>query len=128
MIRYPRVCASLVALGALAAAPSSFAACEYPPKPGQFPDGTTATLEQMVAAQKGVKQFMAAMDAYLKCVDEENPPAPAGTQLTDAQKKEQDAREKVRVQKHNAAVTDEETVAESFNVQLHAYKDAQAKK
>ncbi|HXQ31183.1 MAG TPA: hypothetical protein VN790_04340 [Steroidobacteraceae bacterium] len=128
MIRYPRVCAFLVALGALAAAPSSFAACDYPPKPGPFPDGSTAKLEEMVAAQKGVKQFMAAMDGYLKCVDEENPPAPAGTKLTDAQKKEQDAREKIRVEKHNAAVTDEETVAETFNVQLHAYKDAQAKK
>ncbi|HXQ63217.1 MAG TPA: hypothetical protein VN787_00055 [Steroidobacteraceae bacterium] len=128
MSRYPRVCASLVALGALAAAPSSFAACDYPPKPGPFPDGATAKLEEMVTAQKGVKQFMAAMDTYLKCVDEENPPAPAGTKLTDAQKKEQDAREKARVAKHNAAVTDEETVAETFNVQLHAFKDAQAKK
>jgi hypothetical protein len=128
MNRYPRVCASLVALGALAAAPASFAACTYPQTPGQFPDGTTATLEEMVAAQKGVKQFMADMDVYLKCVDEENPPAPAGTPLTEDQKKQQDAREKVRVQKHNAAVADEESVAERFNVQLHAFKDKQTKK
>jgi hypothetical protein len=128
MIRYPRVCASLVALAGVAVAPASLATCNYPHTPGQFPDGTTATLEEMVTAQKAVKQFMTDMDVYLKCVDEENPPAPAGTALTDDQKKEQVAREKVRVQKHNAAVSDEESVAERFNVQLHAFKDKQAKK
>ena len=43
--------------------------------------------------------------------------------MSDAQKKEQDAREKVRMQKHNAAVADEEAVADRFNTQLHAYND-----
>ena len=126
MIRTPKVCASLLALGALAAAPSSFAACTYPRAPAQLPDGATATQEDMIAGQKEVKQFMSDMDVYLKCVDEESPPAPKG-KLTDEQKKEQDAREKVRVQKHNAAVSDEDAVADRFNTQLHIWKDRQAK-
>jgi hypothetical protein len=127
MIRNPSIWASLLALVALAAAPSSFAACTYPHAPGQFPDGATATMDEMVAAQKLVKQFMADMELYLKCVDDENPPLPTAN-MSEAQKKEQDARERVRVQKHNAAVADEDGVADRFNTQLHIFKDKQAKK
>jgi hypothetical protein len=126
MSHNPKFLAALLALGALFAAPASFAACTYPHTPGKFPDGATASQDEMVAAQGEVKQFMADMDAYLKCIDEENPAAKPST-LNDAQKKEQEAREKVRVQKHNAAVSDEDAVADRFNTQLHIWKDRQAK-
>lgn len=121
MIRITRVHASLLALGALLAAPTSFAACVYPKAPDKLPDGATATQEEMVAGQKDVKQFMADMDVYLKCVDDESPPSPG--KLTEEQKKEQDAREKVRVQKHNAAVGDEEALRDRWHDILVAYKD-----
>ena len=127
MIRNSSIWASLLALAALAVAPSSFAACTYPHAPGQFPDGATATRDEMIAAQGQVKQFMADMNAYLKCVDDENPPLPTAN-MTDAQKKEQDARERVRVQKHNAAVSDQEAVADRFNTQLHIFNEKQTKK
>ena len=124
MIRIPSVRASLLALAALAAAPSAYAACVYPKAPSALPDGTSATKEQMVASQAEVKQFMADMDVYLKCVDDESPAA-AG-KLTEEQKKEQDAREKVRVQKHNAAVGDEEALRDRWHDILVAYKAKQA--
>ena len=128
MIRIPRLAACLVALATLGAVPASYAACTYPKAPGQFPDGATVALEQMLEAQKAVKAFMADMDVYLKCVDEENPPPAANAQLSDAQKKARDAQERVRVQKHNAAVSDMESVAERFNVQRKAYTEAHPKK
>ena len=121
MIRIPSVHASLLALGSLLAAPSSFAACTYPKTPSALPDGATATQEEMVSSQKEVKQFMADMDLYLKCVDDESPPA-AG-KLNDQQKKEQEAREKVRVQKHNAAVSDEEALRDRWHDILVVYKE-----
>ncbi|HUO95062.1 MAG TPA: hypothetical protein VMT92_02415 [Steroidobacteraceae bacterium] len=124
MIRIPTLAAYAVALGLLGAVPASYAACTYPPAPGQIPDGKTATKEEMIAAQSAVKKFMADMDGYLKCVDEENPPKPAGTPLTDEQKKAQDAAERVRVQKHNAAVADEESVADRFNTQRKIWVEA----
>jgi nucleoside phosphorylase len=127
MIRIPTIPASLLALAAFLAAPAAFAVCEYPHSPAQFPDGNTAKLEEMVTAQQSVKQYMATMDTYLKCIDEENPPAPAGTTLTDEQKKAQDSRERVRAQKHNAAVADMESVAERFNVQLRIFRAKSAK-
>jgi hypothetical protein len=127
MIRIPRLALCLVALGTVGAVPASYAACSYPKAPSQIPDGKTASKDEMIAAQSQVKQFLADMDVYLKCVDEENPPAPAGTQLTEAQKKAQDAQERVRVQKHNAAVADEEAIADRFNTQRKAYNEAHPK-
>ena len=121
MNRIPRVRASLLALAALVAAPSSYAACTYPHAPGQLPDGATATQEEMVASQKEVKQFMSDMDVYLKCVDDENPTKPG--KLTDEQKKEQDAREKVRMQKHNAAVSEEEALRDRWHDILVVFKE-----
>jgi len=126
MIRTPSFSAALLALGLLAAAPAGFAACTYPKAPTQMPDGATASKDEMIAGQKEVKAFMAAMDEYLKCIDSENPPTPTAG-MSDSQKKEQDAREKMRLQKHNAAVADEEAVADRFNTQLHVYNDRQKK-
>ena len=127
MIRIPTFAACALALGLLGVVPASNAACTYPTAPAQIPDGKTATKDEMIAAQSAVKKFMADMDDYLKCVDEENPPKPAGTPLTDEQKKAQDARERVRVQKHNAAVADEEAIADKFNTQRKAYNEAHPK-
>ena len=127
MVCKPQVLASLLALASLMTTPAVYAACTYPHAPPPFPDGNTAAMDAMLKGKESVKQYMSDMDAYIKCVDEESPPAPANTQLTEAQKKEQDARERVRAQKHNAAVADEEAVAERFNVQLRAFKAKSAK-
>jgi hypothetical protein len=124
MIRIPRLAACLVALATLGAATASDAACTYPTAPNHIPDGKTAAKEDMLAAQTAVKQFMADMDVYLKCVDQENPPPAPGAPLTEEQKKAQDAQERVRVQKHNAAVADMESVADRFNTQRKAYVEA----
>jgi hypothetical protein len=122
MIRHSKICAPLLALAAITAAPSAFAACTYPHAPGQYPDPATATMDDMVASNKEVKQFIADMDAYIKCVDEENP-APADVKsLTDAQKKEIQEREKIRAQKHNAAVADEEAMRDKWHDVLTAFK------
>ncbi|MBS0396081.1 MAG: hypothetical protein JSR54_15790 [Proteobacteria bacterium] len=128
MIRIPTLAASLAAVLALGAATAAQAACTYPPAPSSIPDGRTASYEDMVEANKAVKQFILDVDAYLKCVDDENPAPAAGTKLSDEQKKAVDAAERLRVQKHNAAVADEESVRDRFNEQLKAYKEAHPKK
>lgn len=121
------VSAALLGAAALVAGPAH-AACTYPRAPDSMPDGSTASMEEMVAGQKQVKQYMADMDTYLKCLDEEAPKAPAAdAQLTDEQKKEAARLESMRAQKHNAAVSEMESVAERFNVQLKAFKEKQKK-
>ena len=63
----------LVVLGAatlLFAAPVLGLACDYPDRP-TLPDGSTASKEDMIAAQSDVKAFLAAVDEYLDCIEQE---------------------------------------------------------
>lgn len=119
--------AALLAAAGLAAG-QAHAACAYPHAPENVPDGSSATMEQMVAGQKEVKQYMADMEVYLKCLDDEAPPAPpADAQLGEEQKKEAARAEAMRAQKHNAAVSEMETVADHFNRQIKVFKEKQKK-
>lgn len=119
--------AALFAAAALAAGPAH-AACTYPRAPASMPNGSTATMEEMVAGQKEVKQYMADMDTYLKCLDAETPKPPAAeTELTEQQKQDLQRAESMRAQKHNAAVAEMESVAERFNQQLRAFREKQKK-
>ena len=56
---------------ALAVAGAAHADCPYPPAPDKLPDGATATLEDMLAGQKTVKEYQKAIDAYVSCIDKE---------------------------------------------------------
>lgn len=54
----------------LFAAPAFSLACDYPERP-TLPDGSTAAKEDMIAAQTDVKAFLAAVDEYLLCIEQE---------------------------------------------------------
>jgi len=79
------------------------------------PDGATASLDEMVAAQGSVRDYMAAMEEYLACLNEEmeagGEEAPAEFQA-------------LMVTRHNNAVSEMETIAAAFNDQLKAYREA----
>lgn len=81
------------------------------------PDGKSATLEQMVAAQGEVKAYQTAMNDFLACLDKEL--EARGDKATDEYKS-------LMVTRHNDAVTEMETVAAAFNEQVRAYKAANA--
>ena len=59
-----------------------YAECPYPADVS-VPEGDTATEDEMVAGQKIVKQYMAGMESYLDCIDEEE--AELGEDETDEQ-------------------------------------------
>lgn len=126
MTRYPRIYASLLALGALTAAPSAFAACTHPKAPGALPDGATATKDEMIAANQLVKQYVADMDAYLQCVDSEAPKAPTG-KVSDEEKAAFAQASKIATERHNAAVAEEEAMRDDWHNRLQAYKERQPK-
>jgi hypothetical protein len=107
-----------VAAVALCAAPVH-AACTYPSAPAKIPDGATATLAEMVAAQKAVKQFDEAINAYTACIKLEEDAQLKGDKLTPEQKKAIEAQE---AQKNNAAVDEDQAVAERFNEQIRIFK------
>jgi hypothetical protein len=101
--------ALIATCGAFAAA-----ACETPAMIS-IPDGKSATMEQLLAAQAQVKTYMAAMNDYLACIDGE------------AEAKGEDAPEQYQAMmatRHNTAVSEMESVAAAFNDQVKAYKAA----
>ena len=115
---------SLLAAAAVAAAilaPAAYADCTYPQAPSQIPDGNTATLAQMLAAQKAVSGYNQEMTAYLSCIqlERDSRVAQAGAQLTKQQKQELEA---IEIQKHNAAVDQLHSVADRFNAEVRIFK------
>jgi len=95
-------------------------ACDYPPRV-DMPDGATAGKEAMIAGQKDVKAYMAAMDEYLVCIEGDE--ASAVISLGDTDKDSKRQRAEMFNKKYNAAVEQMNLVAEEFNIQVRAYKD-----
>lgn len=99
---------------------SSFAAaCDYP-KRADLPNGATATKEEMLEGQRSVKQYMAAMEEYLACIEQEEKDTVADMpEITGEERANRDA---ALVKKHNAAVEEMELIAARFNEEVRAYK------
>ncbi len=110
-----------VAIAAAVLAPAAYADCSYPQTPAHIPDGSTAALNEMLAAMKTIGQYNHEMEAYLSCIQLERDTsiAQAGAKLTKQQKQELEA---IEVQKHNAAVDQLHTVADQFNAQVRIFK------
>ena len=108
----------LMSIALLCVAPVAFA-CDYPHR-ADVPDGTTATKEQMIDGQRGIKEYMAAMDEYLSCIEAAEQETVAGGEDLDEGAKQQ--RIEMFNKKYNAAVEEMNLVAEEFNIQVRAYK------
>lgn len=89
-------------------------ACEYPALI-TVPDGQTSTMEELIIAQAAVREYMAGMEAYLACVNEEM--NAAGDDAPVEYKS-------IMFSRHNAAVAEMEAIASSFNEQVQTYKEA----
>ena len=107
-----------IATAILFVAPVAFA-CDYP-KRANVPIGATASTEKMLAGQKSVKAYMAAMDEYLECIDTEEENSVAA--LVDVSDDELARRGAAITKKYNAAVTEMELIAARFNEEVRAYK------
>jgi hypothetical protein len=59
----------LMAAGSLYATTGLADSCHGPNAPATFPDPSTATAEDILAAQLSVKQYLTDMESVLKCVD-----------------------------------------------------------
>ncbi len=116
---------SALILGGFAAS-HAMAACEYPTAPGRFPDGSSATLDEMKAAKASVVKYNNDMEAYLTCIKQEfDTKLAENSSATDKQKSEM---QRMQDQKHNAAVKEVTEVTERFNEQLRTYKAKAAEK
>jgi len=126
----------LIAIATIAVLPAgtAYADCSYPTPPDHIPDGNTATLQEMVEAQKAVKDYDKAINVYVACIQLERNDAitkvaaKPGEKPTSEQKKAMEDLEHVEVQKHNAAIDQLQSVADRFNEQVKIYKAKAAEK
>src|SRR5438552_13566262 len=86
----------------LAASASFAGGCHGPNAPEVFPDASTASQADMVAAQQSVKQYLTEMESVLKCMETAH--------LEHAEK---------------AAIEDMKNVAAKFNAVLRSYRARQ---
>lgn len=90
-------------VGLLFASHAFAAECALPTAPA-VPNGASASIDEMKAAQDSVKKFLADTDDFLKCLD--------FSHVADADTK------------HDKAVDQMQKLASNFNDQLKAYKAA----
>ena len=107
----------LIAVLSLAIAPVALA-CDYPMKP-ELPNGASASKDDMLSAQKSVKEYMATMETYLTCIDTEEKATIASGDFSDEEKVN---REAALNKKYNAAVEEMELIAARFNEEVRDYK------
>jgi hypothetical protein len=102
-----------------AAAGVAEATCIYPRAPEQVPDGSTATYEEMAAAQKTVRQFNDDIDSYNSCLDLEMATLEKSGTYDENRLAELRA---MQAKKNNAAVDEVQALADRFNEQLRIFK------
>jgi hypothetical protein len=101
----------MVGFAVMAVSPA-YSACTFPQEVS-IPDGATASNEGMLKGQTMVKEYLADMEGYLDCLDQEETSVPEN-QTPEAKK--------LHVERHNAAVDAMEAMAAKFNQQIRAYK------
>ena len=102
----------------LAAAPAL--ACDYPTRP-QIPDGTTASIDEMRSASTSVKDYLAKVDEYLSCIEQEEKDAIAAMEEA-PDEAEMKRRSEMLDKRFDAANEEKQLVGEMFNQQVRAYK------
>jgi hypothetical protein len=100
-------------------AAQSVFACDYPDRV-TIPNGGTATKEDMLEGQRGVKKYVAEMEVYLTCIVEEEKVARAA--IEDIEPEDEQQREDAINKKYNAAVDEMERIAAQFNAEVQAYR------
>lgn len=106
--------------------PALSVACEYPERP-TLPDGNTAAKDEMIAAQKAVKGFLASIDEYLTCIEQEEKAAVAAMELDPDSEEDQETlrrRDELLTKRFDAANEEKFMFGENWNQQVRAYNAA----
>ena len=114
-----RFTAAAVAMALFLSAPAVLA-CEYPSRPADLPDGTTASQDEMFVGVKAINAYQVAMQVYLECIDADDVVAVAT--LDDGDEEAKKKRTIMFNKKYNAAVDEMNLIVEEFNAQIRIYK------
>lgn len=103
--------------------PAIALACDYPERP-TLPDGGSAAKEDMIAAQAAVKSFLAGVDEYLTCIEQEEAVARETIDVTDEEALKR--RDDLITKRFDAANEEKFLLGEQWNQQVRAYNAARA--
>lgn len=98
-------------------------ACDYPERP-TLPDGGTASKDDMIAAQTAVKGFLADVDDYLSCIEQEEKDAAAALDNPDEETLKR--RDELLSKRFDAANEEKFLFGEQWNQQVRAYNTQRA--
>ncbi len=107
-------------VGLSLASNAALAACSYPKSTIKIPDGRSATLDAMKAAQSEVKAFDKAIADYSTCVETETNTSIDTAAEPPSEERKAEMR-RMMAQKINAAVKEAEDLAARFNEQRKIY-------
>jgi hypothetical protein len=110
----------------LLAAGAAHAACVYPQAPQNFPNGASATKEEMLTAQTAVKTYSKEVqDVYLGCLEKEKNDSISALDPADAEAYEQKKKaiEEIHAKKHNAAVDELSAIAAHWSEEIKAFNE-----
>ena len=103
--------------------PAISVACDYPERP-TLPDGGTAAKQDMITAQSAVKSFLAAIDEYLTCIEQEEKAAIEA--MEDPNEETVKRRDDLLAKRFDAANEEKFLFGEQWNQQVRAYNAAKA--
>lgn len=103
--------------------PAISSACDYPERP-TLPDGGTAAKEDMIAAQSEVKGFLAAVDDYLNCIEQQEKDAVAALDSPDEETLKR--RDELLSKRFDAANEEKFLFGEQWNLEVRAYNAQRA--
>ena len=103
--------------------PAISVACDYPERP-TLPDGGAAAKEDMIAAQSAVKGFLAAVDEYLTCIEQEEKAAIEAMDNPDEETIKR--RDDLLAKRFDAANEEKFLFGEQWNQQVRAYNAAKS--
>jgi len=82
--------------------------CVLPPPPSKIPNGATASEQEMITAMNTLKEYNGDVSVYLQCLD--------------FQAKRNNITSALRDVKHDAAITQLQSIADKFNAQVRVFK------
>ena len=113
-----KILIKITAISAALAASTISLACEYPERPA-LPDGNSAPKEEMISAQSTVKGFLASVDDYLQCIEQEEKDAVAALDNPDEETLKR--RDELLQKRFDAANEEKFLFGEQWNQEVRAY-------
>jgi hypothetical protein len=109
------IISTLLLIGSLGYAQFALSDCNYPRMNVDIPNGSKASMEDMVAAQASFKAYNSNMNTYLECLDDEL------SKISEELEGYEDIR-RMSDDKYNAAIDQLTEAAEDWNQAVRAYK------